>query len=340
MKKVKDMSTFIESRNIEMSRSLRLEFSLSSKRNLDFIYEGRGSMKDVNLYIDRFIKEVNKLTLGGRFEREVSINRNIFLKIDSCFFEKCSITIKYHKNEKTYGTGGYEGRGRTLTSSGKLDCFVGVFDINGQWENVKAELSSMFAHELLHAYEDWMRMRKGGPSLEAVGNRLNYHRVQQVKSAAKLTNDWITEDIMEILYRCSPMERNAFVATLNQELYQHKDEIFDSKSAMEVLNANRKYDNFKIMGHNLQNMINYYDMEGYGPRIEAAFNKGTEQEWPADKILGYLDYIYNKTWRQVRSATARYMRTLYEQNEVLPAGMEDFTSEIKKRTIEDYRRGI
>lgn len=320
--------------NEEMRNSIRLEFLLSEKENMDHLYESRGSMSDIEKYVDVFEKKLRHKTLYGFKSSSFIIKGNPFSKIKDCFFNEVYWEIQYNKKNKNTIKGGYNPKFSVIGDNGKLNTLKGKFILGGNWENIEKNLPSIVAHELLHAYENWNRLKNGAEGLHDLSTRLGYYKANQMNATAKVENDWTVEDITNIIYKCIGFEVNAFVAQLNQSIKNNRMHPMDSETGMGILNEIPDYKNFIIMGENLKELDK--QKEYLQPDIEWCWEKIKGEKRNYKQIMNYLLKMYDKAWKKVRFKVSRFMRSLYEEGPAIEPTMHGYCQIIEKRNIVDY----
>lgn len=297
----------------QLKNSLWMELFLSNKKGFDYIYESRGSVN----YIDRYIKcfrDAISLKIGmGLFNNNFTISTNIFKKIPNCFFNEVNWKITYVRQKNYNISGGVDLKGCALAENGKLISLNGEFIFKGRWDKHKDKFGELIAHEILHAYEHWNRLKNNVEGLHDFAMKTGYYSNNRIRLKAKNEGEWVVEDISNVLYYCAPHERRALVAELNRFIDNNRDVIFDSEDGLKVMEKSSKYQTFKVVGHNLQLLTQNCDI--MKDKIEDTFLKikGIKSDYKS--ILKYLNRIYNKSWFDIRKRVSRYMRKIYEKND-------------------------
>ncbi len=297
----------------QLKKSLWLELSLSDKKGLDYVCESRGSINYIDQYIKCFRNAIFLKIGMGLFNNEFTITTNIFKRIPNCFFNEVKWKITYVRQKEYNISGGVNLKGCVLAKNGKLMSLNGEFIFKGRWEKHKERFGELIAHEILHAYEHWNRLKNNAEGLHDLAKRTGYYQNNRIRFKAKNEGDWVAEDISNVLYYCTPHERRALVAELNRFIDNNRDIIFDSEDGFKVMEKSSKYQTFKIVGHNLQLLTQNCDI--MKEKIESTFLniKGIKSNYKS--ILNYLNRIYDKSWFDIRKRVSRYMRSVYEEND-------------------------
>lgn len=188
---------------------------------MSFINEGRnvilekhGVIPELERYWKIFINNI--LHVKPNDNNDYIINNDIFNEISGNIFT--NVFIKIHHN---------------ITNSNKIECkgrYIPSFNdelINDKLP-LKIELTftaysihmiscikSIFMHELTHAYENYMRIKKSGKNIFHHLNKTNY---KKIRGEFMKNNGSFTPIINNICYLFSPTESKAYISTIKEEL--------------------------------------------------------------------------------------------------------------------------
>lgn len=103
-------------------------------------------------------------------------------------------------------------------------------------------------HELTHAYEDSMRIKKGG-SMNDAALKSGYNKLFNYKfrGAYMENNSVLKKDLSNVLYWFTSFEKNAFFAGMFGKLIHGYSEPENANECLEVLKGTREYNGFSNM---------------------------------------------------------------------------------------------
>ena len=307
----------------EMKNSLYVEFKYCRKPSHDFFTESRGSMNDVRHYIDIIRDEFWKQTARGKINTVVQIPTECFKNIPNKFANNIKVTIDFVDDSQNNLHGNYVAKVNNWDGK-QLKLLEINFTAHGSFWDVLQGLPPLIAHELLHAYEDYMRYKKTNKGILDAAADLHYDSNQEAKNI----NSNVIKTLAHIYYMCTSFERNAYIAQLNQQVTD-TDKIAGSKQAFEALENTNIYKSYIQIGSQIeffrQNLSQYKtDIEDW---YYLTFKK---KDLSPSQIMRRLYNLYMKTWRKIRKTTASYMRNLYESNNKLLVLHDDFSFLLKK----------
>lgn len=303
------MNLFEHNRNQEMKNSLYLEFHYSIKPSLDSILiESKGNMNNIDDYIIPIMTKFRRVTNNGNMNAEINITTTDFKSVKNKIADDFNIVIEYDKDKPFNLKGVYNDKLSKLEDN-VLDNITIKIKACGDYYKVIRNLPSMIAHEFLHAYEKLMRLRKNGKEMQTEP----YTNNNITRTTAQITGNQVMEHISMIYYFCTSFERNAYIAQLNNQIKQFKDDVQDSDTAFQILQNLPLYKQYITFGNTL-NFISK-NKDRFKDDIEEWYENVYEgKHLSYGKIIRRLINLYNKTWRKIRKTTASYIRQLYETN--------------------------
>lgn len=198
-------------------------FPKIQKRSLveSMLKEEHGAVPNHDLYVNEFGKYCARQVKKGIYN--FTLPEDFFANVPDCFFESCKIKVNIELKKNVRGSidsrGGYNPAFSSFDSrAGKfrvmaigLDIVAGEFSVRNCCENI-------FAHEILHAYQDCCMKRKN-PTFGLVSSNLktNYYKNQQ----SSPTDTKMIEKLRVFLYFMNPNEINVFAGTLRKLAYYY-----------------------------------------------------------------------------------------------------------------------
>lgn len=315
----KNMKSFKKKRLQEMRDSVWLAFHLSNKINEANIMEAQSRVPQIDDYIERFIWAFERITHNGTHDAVTNLSKNIFSNIKGCWFNDVNIYIEYKKDSPLGGDGVFHD-GKNKIVDGKLNCLSGSFKLSGNWGQLKPLIGELISHEFLHAYENWRRLLGGKMSITDVASNSKYGINHQIKKTA---SNFVEETLSNVYYYCHNIERRAYAAQLNQALLQYKNQIYDTNSAMEILQNLPQYKFYVELGEKLQQInATYPQNQWYKADIERYYYELTGTEKKASQIMKFMNRLYQKTWYFFRKKAMRFIRHIHENNNSNPDWVE------------------
>lgn len=275
-------------------RHLILEFSahLNTNEGWQYLHEDRGLMLEkhgIIPNIDHYISIASNYFLEHiNFEKNddiVIMYGNKFSKIENCIFNKVNLEVNYH-----YFSG--DSYGSAVTWVNDKDCFRCKMTINANRITFLKEFNSLFAHELLHYYDNKMRCLNSSKGLMQGLDDGGYF----------LNNSWGDNNIKEeqrrvrlIKYFLTQPELSAYISGLREELRLLLNS--QVENAHDVFNKIKKtniYSNLKYC----QKLINLVMQE-------------TDKTVQKNTILAWNEISKNKI--QTYSQLKKLIKNVYEK---------------------------
>jgi hypothetical protein len=311
------LSKFEQQKYDEMRRSLCIEFRYAKKPSIHKILtEAKGMVEGSDEIIDVIMNKIQQETQNGLNEMQVKVTTQDFSNLQiQPFFEEILVLIDYKKEPKEGIKGVYSDKYNELTDdNSKLKAVVITFIMHGDYKQLIYQLQPLIAHELLHAYENFQRIKKTGKNMQTASEELNYANNQRVLQIAKTTNNDIIQQLSYTLYYCISFEKNAYTTQLKQQMKNLRNNITNADDAMQTLQYTQIYQGYITIGQNLNYIIANKDK--YKEDIEEWYNLVYNKNLSYGKILRRLRNLYNKTWNKMRKSIASYIKSLYENNSV------------------------
>ena len=113
---------------------------------------------------------------------------------------------------------------------------------------------SLFAHELLHAYEDYSRQKNTRGSLSSYLIGTKYFTNLSSKPEVD-----VVDDLVNIIYFLNPAEKRAYITSAEVEIRERLGEVFNNKSVDEIVFSTQSWKNYEKVKDDLLNIINVRD---------------------------------------------------------------------------------
>lgn len=209
--------------------------------NCIILNEEHGLVPEIYTYVMCFESFVNHKIIpfirdGGTYAETIT-NAGIFYPIKHRFFDSCKISIiaginsdnpkwksRYVDDESFYGENG---------SRVVIELNASASDEN----KLLSLLSSNFAHELTHAYDDYKSRIGGNSSIGKAVIDSNYQERGLTWSLGKEDN---VKMLGKALYLLSPMERNALIGQISTEMSGKK-----TRNPQDALNSLKETNSYK-----------------------------------------------------------------------------------------------
>lgn len=178
------------------------------------------------VFADYIMNNVNE---SARQEGKVlRIDTNIFKDIEGCFFSEVEIEVGVQLTLVDRRVEGKVDLSQSeVNEHGLLDKFKCAFLFITSELDFYERIRTMFAHEITHAYEDWMRIKNHAESIDAYSKRINYDTNIRLRDS----EDEIIRKMSEIIYHLTRFEINAYQAMiyehLNIESFETVNEAFN-----------------------------------------------------------------------------------------------------------------
>ena len=260
--------------------------------DISILSEEKHVMPNIDKYFNAVVKWLKPRLKTGH--NTYTPPKNIFDGLDA-FFETATITINITlmdvdtlsqqsqtKPQKT----------PTLTNNGKLDNIDINISVTSNEKFLWFELASAFYHEMLHAYEDWNRIKKSGclSNLASYMLASNYSSINTIKSAPIDG----AEELGQILYLISKIEQRAYLNGCIGE-YVELMKIYPSWKGAKLE---------KIIKH-LPSYSNYVKLDEYFNVLNGITNESTQIALIKlfNKYSGVIGYVNKEHLKLKRSDT-------------------------------------
>lgn len=304
---------FESNRETEISNSIKIEFQYGKKRNIDSLKpltEIRGTVNYVDLYTKMFTQYIwEKLKNGFLKNKEIYLKENIFNSIPNCFFEDVDIKISVVEGLENNGQGGIDIVG-PLSETGKLRKLKGKFIFYFCDFDISNVFSTIFGHELLHAYEDWNRLKKNKETIKQKIKRDNYSNViNYINNPNKLL-----KELSQVLYFLTDFEQRAYLQSLDSMLKSEIETIVDSNTAYNVLLQNSVYKKYVDIGDIIKNISSIKDINTQKLVVNLYNTCTKENEVSFNKIRMMLIKKWRKCWKKFRKTSSKILYDIYYDN--------------------------
>ena len=307
------MRIFELNREAEISNSIMVEFQYGKKRNIDSLKpltETRGTVNYVDLYTKIFNQYIwEELKYGNLKAKEIYLKENIFNSIPNCFFENIDIKISVIEGLENNGQGSIDIVG-PLSENGKLRNLKGEFIFYFYDFDIGNVFSTIFAHELLHAYEEWNRLKKNKETIKQKIKRNNYsHTINYINSPNKLMRE-----LSQVLYFLTDFEQRAYLQSLDCMLKNEIEKIVDSNTAYNVLLQNTVYKKYIDIGNIIKNISSIKDNDTQKLVIDIYNACTKENEISFNKIKMMLIKKWRRCWKKFRKTSSKILYDIYYNN--------------------------
>lgn len=241
--------------------------------------------KEITKYIFDKLKE----NLGDN-----TIIINFPKNVTNKFFDKCYLHVEYDKKYEA-GSGGYiSSDGHNDYNEIRYDSDQQIFDfieINLELdENHINNIYSIIMHELIHAYDDYIHIKKSGFDY-SLFNRNKKYDLDVISNNHKKNEDIIIQCCKDIIYHLFKDEQTAYIGQLNGEL---KDKKYDNiKDIIKDISQTSIYGNYKIIYANYHNIIKSKKYKEQFCDVYRQLNKNNKSN---DSIIKELNNKFNKFW--------------------------------------------
>ena len=216
------------------------------------------------------------------------------LNVDNKFFDSCFLHIKYG-DEYESGEAGY------YASDGHDDYNEVRYDIkNEKFRFIEIELKfsknyinniySLIMHELVHAYDDYIHIKKTGfdNSLYQRNKRNKYNLIQTKTE----NDDIITQIFKDFMYLLDKSEQNAYIGQLNNEVKGNYNNI---KDIINDLKKTTIFVNYKTIKLNFNAIIKN---KKYTNQFCNVYRQIYDSKKSNESIIKELNNKYNKCWKK------------------------------------------
>ena len=290
---------------------------LNEKKNI--LLEKHGMIPNVEQYINVFINFLKKHKDSyGKF----ILKQNNFNKIENCFFSNVDIVV--NKQEKG-GNGGYlVGNNFGLNEDDKINTLRMNFTLSGKdWNGFVNRARNLFAHELTHAYEIYMRLKKGQRPYTADDYISSYITANDLKDSSNSTS--LEKKIGYIVYYLFDFETNAYAASLYTSLLYGAPKWATPQDGLKQIEENVTFNNYKIIYNWIEEIANTNNKND----VEEIWLQITKKRLSYNKIIKKMTSLYYKRWNQLRKVIAKVCLDAFENSRKTPFKNE----EIDLRTL-------
>ena len=299
----------------ELEKTIFLEFFYGKKivgehfltENRKLIFEKHGILPNIDEYIDIFIDYINTLTFRDETQT-IYLTDNIWEDIPNCFFKNVNIKIEYKETDETNIKGSFIGVVGDLEDN-QLPLLKGKFILNCDSYSIDKNVSTIFAHELTHAYEEFKRKENGAESMFDYAKRIKYPDNVDRHSSLNM----IKRVISNLVYYTTKFEIRAYIASIYGTLRQNATDISSAHDAFEIIKNTVAYNNYVIIGKNIDYLWEVLDSSTVKTIQHAWYNATGEKKDPF-LILTEIERRYNKQWKKFKRTCAKIAYDVYEKH--------------------------
>lgn len=216
------------------------------------------------------------------------------IKCNNKFFDLCFLHIKHEDNLKDAEAGYYSSDGHSDYNEIRYDVEAEKFkfiEIVLKFSKYNIDsLYSLIMHELIHAYDDYIHIKKYGfeSSLYMRNERNKYHLVK-----VKNENDSaITQVFKDFMYFLNKSEQTAYIGQMNTEISGTYDNI---KDIINDLKETSVFFNYKLIKLNFNAIVNN---KKYNEQFCDIYRKTYDTQKTNESIIKELNNKYNKCWKK------------------------------------------
>ena len=293
-------------------KHLILEFSSHPNTNEGWMFmckdrnillEKHGILPNIDEYIriatNYFIKNINQY----QNEQQIILTKNIFSNIKNCFFKDVDITFNYIKTNNHASI--------NATTGFKNNTLVMKFNANGVLYGLENTFKSIFAHELTHVYENYMRKKNN--SIDIVTALRNDGYFLNNKWGDNVNDGY--DRISKIKYFLSKSEMNAYIASTREEILNN---ISDSTETVNdfidiVENKSYTYNMFQKIGHMINKIINETNEQIKKETLNRWNNISKTQIDTYAVLCRIIRNKYKKRWETYITKISKLIYDIYEE---------------------------
>lgn len=302
----------------DLKKSLFIEYYYGRKiipsyfltENKQTLCEEHGIMPHMDEYIDTFLDYMHNIAFEEK-PKSFILSDNIFRNIENCFFQDVWFTIELCKTENSNVNAYIKTERQPEFEDGKLECISGKFHIYCPEERFDSALATMLAHELTHAYENYLRIKSNAPSLYDVLKHSNYSNNTDRRGSTVYDRKMISH----IVYYTTKFEVNAYAASIYGTLKAHANEMQDAQDTLDIIKFySNAYQAFVTLGKYIQGLNDNFNNGQLNTQIvEDAWLSAMGEKRNCKSIIKKVTALYNKTWRKIKKVTSKICYDVYEK---------------------------
>lgn len=240
------------------------------------IFEESGYIPEIDKYINGFQEFIREkifpfIKEGGTYSAQIKFP-SVF-GVNKPFFTACNIDIIASIRDGKMSWSSYYDQEESFYNEQSRYVVIKITAGASDGKQLMSILSSNFAHELTHAYDDCNATLKGGTTINKAVSDSNYKERTLTWQIGDTTNKRL---LGKILYILSPMELNAIVGQIKGEIHGLK--VRTPKEALEAIKTTNAYKHYNWLK-------TYID----------AINRETNELIQNDFLVAYTNWVgYNK----------------------------------------------
>lgn len=273
-----------------------------------FLLEKYGVIPNMNTYTHTALNYFKPQIRGIKDRKIIHLTENIFSNIENCFFKNVNIMLDYTYSNKLNGANA----DTKFLSVDSLDMKIYV---TSDYENFDQQFLSIFAHELMHVYENYQRLKnndKQGGLVNALKNDGYFKNRERYKRSGNINDD----NVRYVRFYLTKPEMSAFINNIKQEIdyFYEKNSCSSSKEVINVIENTTTFKNMENAFNILLILINETNPNNQNNIVEM-WNKYTNK--PIKNFIQLrkiLYYTYIKRYRRFITKLCRIAYETYNEN--------------------------
>ena len=308
--------------NAELKNHLIWEFYNGAPNGTNILAETRGVVSGIGAITDYLTAEikplVNKLFNPLRFGKSVNKSyTGIVPENIKTFFKKYTFNIVLEKSKNDAFSGGINPSKSLIdTQSGLvLEPYIELHVEGDDKETILYTLKLMIGHELTHGYNMLQYGLKNGKTRgEIVHNAFvdqRYSAISDAKNAPFFVRNRAA--IGHLCYLFNRMERNAYIAQLENELDEMHNQIIDANSAMNCIKKTESWKKFKHIEQNIK-IINSLTDPSIQESIITSTNEVMNTEFSNyEQVKKYYTRRWNRWKKKYLTTSSKIAHDIFDR---------------------------
>ena len=262
----------------------------------------------MNTYTHTALNYFKPQIKGIKDRKIIYLTENIFSNIENCFFKNVNIMLDYTYSNKLNGADA----DTKFLSVDSLDMRIYV---TSDYENFDQQFLSIFAHELMHVYENYQRIKnndKHGGLFNALEND-GYFKNREWTERSGNVND---NKVKYVRYFLTKPEMNAYINNIKQEIdyFCEKNSCSSSKEVINVIENTTTFKNIEMAFRVVLTLINETNPNNQNNIVEM-WNKYTNKPIKNfNQLRKILYYTYVKRYRHFITKLCRIAYETYNEH--------------------------
>lgn len=272
-----------------------------------FLLEKYGVIPNIGTYTHTALNYFKPQIKGIKDKKIIHLTENIFSNIDNCFFENVNIMLEYTYSDKLNGANA----DTRFLSVNSLNMRI---YITSDYENFDQQFLSIFAHELMHVYENYQRI-KNNDKHNGLINALKddgYFKNREWHERSGNIND---DKVKYVRYFLTKPEMNAYINNIKQEIdYFYENNFCSStKEVISVIENTTTFKNIEMAFKIVLTLINETDTNNQNNIVEM-WNKYTNKPIKNfNQLRKVLYYTYIKRYRRFITKLCKMAYDVYDE---------------------------